>query len=51
MVVVIVVPALAQGQQRQPDSVAAGVRGIVATAAEHVVKRIEDEGAVQKYNR
>ena len=50
MLVMIVVPALAQGDQRQPKIIAAFIPGIVALVTEDMRQRIDGRGSV-KQNR
>ena len=49
--VVVVVPALAGGDQGQPEAVAAGVVRLVAAAAEAVADRVDGEGDVVEHRR
>ena len=49
IVVVIVVPSLAQGDQGQDERVAARVCGDVPPAPEHVRQRVDREGAVVQH--
>ena|ERR1700730_4689818 len=45
-VVMVIVPAFAEGQQGEEPVVLAGVGGLIATRAEQMRKRIDGEGVV-----
>jgi hypothetical protein len=48
---VIVVPALTEGQQRQPDVVAAIVLGVITTSSETVRQRVDGDGGMEQHHR
>ena len=48
---VIVVPAFSEGQERKPEVVSAGVRGLEPATAEHVRQGIDREGGVVQRHR
>lgn len=46
----IVVPAFAEGEERQPKIIAALVAGVVAFAAEEMRQRIDARGGVKQHS-
>ena len=51
IVMVIVVPALAHRDEREPETVLALLAGLITASAEHVAERINGEGGVIKEHR
>jgi len=46
IIMMIVMPALAHGQQSQQQTIAAGVGSFITPLSKHVAQRVNNEGAV-----